>query len=78
MSSEVAAPGPRPSLAEEWERRDLRRDGVAVGAVSIGDLVYSLAAIDPRVVAAADFSSSDAIDDPADFATHAARGRRDF
>lgn len=69
-NSWLAAPGPPPPLAAEWERRNMRRDTVAIGAASIGDIVYSLAAIDPQVVAAADYSSRDSIDDPVDFAAH--------
>lgn len=69
-SSWLAPPGPRPPLADDWERTDMRRDTVAIGGASIGDLMYSLAAIDPQVVAAADFSRSDQIGDPLDFAAH--------
>ena len=69
-NSWLAAPGPRPPLAAKWESNGLDRDSVAIGAVSIGDVIYSLAAIDPRVVAAADRSSNAMIDDPFDFAVH--------
>ena len=69
-NSWLMAPEPRPALADHWERQNLDRDSVAIGTASIADLVYSLAAIDPEVVAAADFSRSDAIDDPFDFAVH--------
>ncbi|MYB39191.1 MAG: hypothetical protein F4Y26_17765 [Gammaproteobacteria bacterium] len=64
----LSTPGPRPQMADTWESRDANRDSVAIGALSIGDLLYSLAAMDPAVVAAADFSSSEDIDDPLDFA----------
>lgn len=69
-TSWLAAPGPRPVLADHWERKGLDRDSVVIGAASIGDLVYSLAAVDPHVVAAADFSRIDQIDNPFDFAVH--------
>lgn len=69
-TSWLAAPAPRPALADPWERKDVYRDSVAIAAASIGDLIYSLAAIDPQVVAAADFSRSDEIDNPFDFAAH--------
>ena len=65
----LATPRPRTTLAGEWERTNLDRDSVAIGAASIGDVIYSLAAIDPQVVAAADFSSSATIENSFDFAT---------
>ncbi len=65
----LATPRPRTTLADEWERTNLGRDSVAIGAASIGDVIYSLAAIDPQVVAAADFSSSATIENSFDFAT---------
>ena len=60
----------RPSLAGDWERADVNRDSVGVGALSMGDLLYSLAAIDPHVVAAADFSSKEDVANSFDFAAH--------
>ena len=69
-NSWLTAPEPRPVLADHWERQDLNRDSVAIGTASIGDLLFSLAAIDPQVVAAADFSRSGEIDNPFDFAVH--------
>ena len=70
QDSWLAPPGLRTTLAGEWERKNLHGDSVAIGAASIGDLVYSLAAIDPQVVAAADFASSETIEDAVDFAAH--------
>ena len=61
---------PRPSIAEDWERADINRDSVGIASLSVGDLIYSLATIDPHVVAAADFSSSDEITDSIDFAAN--------
>ena len=60
----------RPFVADDWERTGINRDSVGVAAVSVGDLLYSLAAIDPDVVAAADFSSSGEIEDSFDFAVN--------
>lgn len=60
----------RPFLADEWERSGINGDSVSVAALSMGDLLYSLAAIDPQVVAAADFASSDEITNSFDFAVN--------
>ena len=78
QDSWLAVPGPRTTLSGEWERTNLHRDSVAIGAASIGDLIYSLAAIDPHVIAAADFSSSETIEDSVDFATHLLKERTDI
>ena len=67
-NSWLSHPRDRVALADQWERQDLFRDSVAIGAISIGDLLYSLAAVDPNVVAAADFARSDEISNPVDFA----------
>ncbi|MYF30486.1 MAG: hypothetical protein F4169_16890 [Gammaproteobacteria bacterium] len=69
----VSQPAPRskrPVVADDWESTGVNRASVGVAAVSVGDLLYSLAAIDPDVVAAADFSSSGEIEDSFDFAVN--------
>ena len=58
----------RPALADDWERADINRDSVGIGALSVGDLLYSFAAIDPHVVAAADFATTEEIANSFDFA----------
>ncbi|MDE0039088.1 MAG: hypothetical protein OXU77_16285 [Gammaproteobacteria bacterium] len=68
--SQLAPTSKRPVVADDWESTGVNRDSVGVAAVSVGDLLYSLAAIDPDVVAAADFSSSGEVDDSFDFAVN--------
>lgn len=60
----------RPALADDWEHTDIKRDSVGIGALSVGDLLYSFAAIDPHVVAAADFATTEEIANSFDFAVN--------
>ncbi|MXY53916.1 MAG: hypothetical protein F4Y86_15530 [Gammaproteobacteria bacterium] len=64
------AGGARPVVSNDWEGYDVGRNTVAIGAVSLADIVYSLAVIDPHVVAAADFASKEEIGSAFDFALH--------
>ena len=66
----LQASAARPEIADDWDRIDINRDSVGIGALSVGDLVYSLSAIDPQVVAAADFSSREEIASSFDFAAY--------
>lgn len=71
----------RPITGSEAENRRWRlllfpdagevRMTTTIGALTLGDLAYSAAAIDPLVIKAADFARVEAIDDPVAFAAFA-------
>jgi hypothetical protein len=73
----------RPAMAEAPQNNRLARllfaeDGearttAAVAALTLGDIAYSAAAIDPTVIKAADFARVDVLDNPLAFADYFAR-----
>lgn len=64
MERRVTAP---PASASDSNAEELE-NAAALGTMTLGEMLYSAAAIDPHVIRAADFSRLDEIDGPVDFA----------
>lgn len=70
--AQSAAPGPWGRPIAEKTGPAVFEDAALVGALTAGDMLYHVAAIDPAVLMAADFSRTLDLDSPLDLATHVA------